>query len=126
MIRTSLVASALLLALCGSASAADNPALKKCMDTANTTADMVGCNVKETKVQDKRLNAAYKTALAAQQGARKQQLQDVQRLWIKYRDANCAFAGSATGGTLDQVNGSGCVLDMTQTRAQELENLVGP
>ncbi|PRA26702.1 lysozyme inhibitor LprI family protein [Pseudomonas poae] len=126
MIRTSFVASALLLALCGSVSAADNPALKKCMDTANTTADMVGCNVKETKVQDKRLNVAYKTALAAQQGARKQQLQDVQRLWIKYRDANCAFAGSATGGTIDQVNGSGCVLDMTQTRAQELENLVGP
>ena len=49
-----------------------------------------------------------------------------QRLWIKYRDANCAFAGSATGGTIDQVNGSGCVLDMTQTRAQELEDLVGP
>jgi len=30
------------------------------------------------------------------------------------------------GGTIDQVNGSGCVLDMTQTRAQELEDLVGP
>ena len=67
-----------------------------------------------------------KTALAAQEGARKQQLQDVQRLWIKYRDANCGFAGSATGGTIDQVNGTGCVLDMTQTRAQELEDLVGP
>jgi len=96
------------------------------VDTANTTADMVNCNAKETKVQDKRLNTAYKTALTAQEGARKQQLQDVQRLWIKYRDANCAFAGSATGGTIDQVNGSGCVLDMTQTRAQELEDLVGP
>ncbi|MCF5722997.1 lysozyme inhibitor LprI family protein [Pseudomonas syringae] len=126
MIRTSLAASVLLLAVCGTASAADNAALTQCMDTANTTADMVSCNAKEAKVQDKRLNTAYKTALAAQQGARKQQLQDVQRLWIKYRDANCAFAGSATGGTIDQVNGAGCVLDMTQTRAQELENLVGP
>ena len=126
MIRTSLTAAALLLAVCGTASAADNAALKKCMDTANTTVDMVSCNAKEAKVQDKRLNTAYKTALAAQDGARKQQLQDVQRLWIKYRDANCAFAGSATGGSIDQVNGSGCVLDMTQTRAQELEDLVGP
>ena len=43
MIRTSLAASALLLALCGTASAADNAALKKCMDGANTTADMVNC-----------------------------------------------------------------------------------
>lgn len=126
MLRTSLAASALLFALCGTASAADNLALKKCMDSANTTADMVTCNTQQAKVQDTRLNRAYQTALAAQEGPRKQQLQDVQRLWIKYRDANCAFAGSATGGTIDQVNGSGCVLDMTQTRAQELEDLVGP
>ncbi|MGR3890333.1 lysozyme inhibitor LprI family protein [Pseudomonas sp. 1152_12] len=118
--------SALLLALSGSASAAENAALKKCMDSANTTVDMVNCNAKETKVQDERLNKAYKTALAAQEGDRKQKLQDVQRLWLKYRDANCAFAGSATGGTIDQVNGSGCLLDMTQSRAQELEDLVGP
>jgi uncharacterized protein YecT (DUF1311 family) len=126
MIRTTLAAGALLLAVCGTATAADNAALKNCMDGANTTADMVSCNVKEAKVQDTRLNKAYKTALAAQEGTRKQQLQDLQRLWIKYRDANCAFAGSATGGTIDQVNGTGCVLDMTQTRAQELEDLVGP
>ena len=124
MIRTTIAASVLLL--CGSAYAADNAALKTCMDSANSTADMVNCNAKQTKVQDDRLNRAYKTALAAQEGPRKQQLQDLQRLWIKYRDANCAFAGSATGGTIDQVNGSGCVLDMTQTRAQELEDLVGP
>ncbi|MBE8589650.1 DUF1311 domain-containing protein [Pseudomonas sp. MAFF 301449] len=126
MIRTTLAAGALLLAVAGAATAADNPALKKCMDGANTTADMVGCNVKEAKVQDTRLNKAYKTALAAQDGTRKQQLQDLQRLWIKYRDANCGFVGSATGGTIDQVNGTGCVLDMTQARAQELEDLVGP
>lgn len=126
MIRTTLAAGALLLAVCGAATAADNPALKKCMDGANTTADMVGCNVEEAKVQDTRLNKAYKIALAAQDGTRKQQLQDLQRLWIKYRDANCGFVGSATGGTIDQVNGTGCVLDMTQARAQELEDLVGP
>ena len=126
MIRTTIAASALLFAVCSSAYAAENPALKKCMDTANTTADMVNCNAKQTKVQDERLNRAYKTALAAQDDVRKQQLKEVQRQWIKYRDVNCAFAGSATGGTIDQVNGSGCVLDMTQTRAQELEDLVGP
>ncbi|OPA84775.1 hypothetical protein BFW86_23780 [Pseudomonas fluorescens] len=126
MIRTTFAVSVLLLALCGTAAAAENPALKKCMDGADTTADMVTCNIKETKVQDTRLNKAYQTALAAQEGNRKQQLQDVQRLWIKYRDANCQFIGSATGGTIDQVNGTGCVLDMTQARAQELEDLIGP
>ena len=125
MNRTTLAASALLLALSGTA-AASSPALQKCLDNASNTGAIVGCNAQETKVQDKRLNSAYKTALQAQQGPRRQQLQAVQRLWIKYRDANCAFAGSATGGSIDQINGSGCVLDMTQTRAEELENLVGP
>ena len=58
MIRTSLTAGAVLLALCGVASAAENAALKKCMDGANTTADMVSCNAKATKVQDDCLNRA--------------------------------------------------------------------
>ena len=65
MIRTSLTAGAVLLALCGVASAAENAALKKCMDSANTTVDMVKCNTQQAKVQDKRLNTAYQTALAA-------------------------------------------------------------
>jgi len=117
-------ASALLLAFCGSAWADDSPALKKCPDGANTTADMVSCNATEAKIQDARLNKAYKDVLALQEGKQKQQLQDVQRLWIKYRDANCGFIGSATGGTIDQVNGIGCMLDMTRTRAQELENML--
>ena len=71
MIRSSLATGAVLLALCGHASAADNAALKKCMDSANTTLDMVTCNTKAAKVQDERLNRAYKTALAAQEGPRK-------------------------------------------------------
>ena len=126
MIRTSFAAGALLLAVCGNASAADNPALAKCLASANSTAAMVSCNTKETKMQDTRLNKAYRVALSMQDGERQQQLREVQRLWIKYRDANCAFVGSATGGTIDRVNGSGCMLQMTQARAQELENLVGP
>lgn len=117
-------ASALLLGVCGTASAEDSPALKKCLDGANTTAAMVACNTTEAKIQDARLNKAYQAAIKIQQGKQKDQLQDVQRLWIKYRDANCGFMGSATGGSIDQVNGISCVLSMTQTRADELESLL--
>ena len=101
-------------------------AYASCMDTNSTTAGMVSCAADETKRQDERLNANYRAAMKTLDKHKSTALRDVQRLWIKYRDANCAFAGSATGGTIDQVNGSGCVLDMTQTRAQELEDLVGP
>lgn len=123
-------ASALLLAFCGSAYTADNdnsPAYKKCMDgSRGITANMLDCMAAEIKLQDVRLNKAYKAAMTAIEGDKTGPLQNVQRMWIKYRDANCGFVGSLTGGTIDSINAGSCVLEMTRTRAQELENLVGP
>ncbi|MEO8491520.1 lysozyme inhibitor LprI family protein [Pseudomonas sp.] len=118
------IASALFLGLSGTASAEDSPALTKCMNGANSDSEMVACNAKELRVQDARLNKAYQAVIKFEEGEKKQQLQDVQRLWIKYRDANCGFMGSASGGTIDRVNGAACMVDMTQTRAAELESLL--
>ncbi len=123
-------ASTLLLALCSSAYAADNhdsPAYKKCMDASGgVTVNMLDCMAAEIKLQDVRLNKAYKAAMTAIEGDKTGQLQNVQRMWIKYRDANCGFVGSLTGGTIDSINAGSCVLAMTRIRGQELENLVGP
>lgn len=122
--------SSLLLALCGLANAADNddsPAYKKCMDASGgVTVNMLDCMGAEIKLQDVRLNKAYKAAMTAIEDDKTGQLQNVQRMWIKYRDANCGFVRRLTGGTLDSINAGSCVLQMTRTRAQELENLVGP
>ena len=61
-----------------------SPALDKCLDkAAGVTAAMVDCIGAETAVQDKRLNAAYKAAIAKQTPARQKQLQSVQRLWLQ-------------------------------------------
>ncbi|MCX7080655.1 MAG: lysozyme inhibitor LprI family protein [Pseudomonas sp.] len=126
----SFAASTLLLAFCGSAYAADNndsPAYKQCMDASGgVTANMLDCMAADIKLQDARLNKGYKVAMAAIEADKKGQLQNVQRMWIKYRDANCGFVRSLTGGTIDSLNAGSCVLEMTRTRAQELENLVGP
>lgn len=122
--------STLLLAFCGSAYAADNhdsPAYNKCMDASGgVTVNMLDCMAAEIKQQDVRLNKAYKAAMTAIEDDKTGQLQNVQRMWIKYRDTNCGFVGSLTGGTIDRINAGACVLEMTRTRAQELENLVGP
>ncbi|WP_426133591.1 lysozyme inhibitor LprI family protein [Pseudomonas sp. PWP3-1b2] len=118
------IASALFLGLSGTASAEDSPALTKCMNGANSDSSMVACQAQELKVQDARLNKAYQAVMNFEQGEKKQQLQDVQHLWIKYRDANCGFMDSASGGTIDRVNGAACRVDMTQTRAAELESLL--
>ena len=52
---------------------------------------------------------------------KKIQLRDAQRLWIKYRDANCGMYYSFSGGTMDMLNGAGCELSMTKERADTLE-----
>ncbi|HBN9706510.1 TPA: DUF1311 domain-containing protein, partial [Pseudomonas aeruginosa] len=46
---------------------------------------------------------------------------DAQRLWVKFRDADCGVYYSLTGGTMDMLNGSGCELAMTKERAESLE-----
>jgi uncharacterized protein YecT (DUF1311 family) len=107
-----------------SAFAADAPQTKQyatCMDkTGTTTAGMVDCASAETKRQDARLNIAYKALIADLPPARKTQLQEVQRTWIKFRDANCAFYADPDGGTLALVDGNLCVMTSTTERANEL------
>lgn len=96
-------------------------AYKACMDTANTTASMNECTNAEIAREDKRLNQAYKKAMAALGPVQKGKLRDTQRIWIKYIDSNCDFYYTLTGGTMDILNGGGCRLSMTSARADELE-----
>ena len=43
-----------------------------------------------------------------------------QRLWVQYRDANCAFYG-VEDGSIRQVQAAECIRSMTEDRAHELE-----
>jgi uncharacterized protein YecT (DUF1311 family) len=93
-----------------------------CMDqSGGVTAAMLSCMGAETKRQDARLNKAYNDVMAQLSPARKKQLQDAQRLWIKYRDANCHFYADPEGGTAASVNAASCVMTATAARSKELE-----
>jgi len=85
------------------------------------TAAMATCINTEYTRQDRRLNAAYQTAMAAQPAARRTALRDAQRAWIKRRDADCAKG--MTGGTIDILNRASCYLEVTTVRAVELERM---
>ena len=92
-----------------------------CMDeSGGVTVNMLDCMGSETEQQDARLNQNYKAAMQALTQAQQTQLRDAQRLWIKFRDADCALLGSLTGGTIDSVNSASCFLDMTKKRADDL------
>lgn len=116
-----------LLVFSGAAMAREarlSSAFSSCMDKSDgVTAGMIDCINAEHKRQDTRLNKAYKVLIAEQTPARKKELQDVQRLWLKYRDANCAFYYDPDGGSMARINANSCVMDMTADRALELENM---
>jgi uncharacterized protein YecT (DUF1311 family) len=93
-----------------------------CMDKAGgITANMLDCMGAETKRQDARLNQAYKDVMARLSPERKKQLQEAQRAWIKYRNANCRFYADPDGGSIAMVNSNDCFMSATASRAKELE-----
>lgn len=89
--------------------------------SGGVTVDMLDCIGTETKRQDARLNKAYKEVMPQLSPARKKELQDAQRAWIKYRDANCNFYADPDGGTIATVNSNDCFMSATASRAKELE-----
>lgn len=111
------------LVLLGGSQMALADSYSQCMNGANTTAAMRECSGAELKRQDNRLNRNYKKAMNSLEQEQKDKLRDAQRKWVAYRDANCAMYYGLTGGTIDQLNGVGCEVDMTKQRAGELENL---
>ena len=101
------------------------PQFTACMSKPDsTTQSMVECIAAETKLQDARLNQAYQALRRSVGPKRQQQLQQAQRAWIRFRDANCAFYYDPDGGSLARINANDCVMTMTAQRAAELQGLL--
>ncbi|MDG2522541.1 lysozyme inhibitor LprI family protein [Caulobacter segnis] len=102
-----------------------SPALDACLagdDAARgVSVAMATCFNEERGRQDARLNAAYKAVMARRSPGDRNSLRDVQRAWIKRRDAECEE--NLTGGTIDMVERAACHLELTAMRAVELERL---
>ena len=102
------------------------PGYQQCMDQASSTVTMGECIKAETQMQDQRLNRVYKQLMGKLDAAQQKSLRDVQRKWIAYRDGNCQFHVQASGGTMAQLEGGTCLLNMTRDRAAELERVLSP
>ena len=96
---------------------------ESCMKKANATQDMLECGDAEYKLQDARLNKAYKALQQNLNAERKKQLLDTQRLWIKFKESNCNFYFDPEGGSLARLNANSCLMSSTADRAKELETL---
>ncbi|MEJ2623877.1 MAG: lysozyme inhibitor LprI family protein [Pseudolabrys sp.] len=117
-VALTLVAAA---ALTGAAASAAAPG-QRC---DGNTYEMVECLKMKTADWDKQLNAAYQAALKAADRKQAEQLRKAQRLWIKYRDANCLYYDLGEG-TIARIEAGSCMLDMTRSRARELKRALEP
>jgi len=86
-----------------------------------STADIVECLATQAAVWDRRLSAAYQKLLESLPVRRRDRLRNAQRLWIQFRDANCAYFASRSG-TIARVEAGQCLLRLTTARAMELED----
>jgi uncharacterized protein YecT (DUF1311 family) len=93
--------------------------------SGGVTVSMQDCNSAEWKRQDVRLNLAYKKLMAQLSPTKKKELQEVQRLWLKYADVKCNFYydNEEFNGTLDRFTAANCTTIERALRASESENL---
>jgi len=61
--------------------------------------------------------------MSALSPGQKKHLQEAQRLWVKYSEANCAFYYNPDGGTSARQGSIQCEIDARASRAKELEDL---
>ena len=98
----------------------------KCMEepraSQGSTYAITKCTSEEIKYQDKRLNLAYNTLKKDFSEDKQKELRNVQRLWVKYRDANCNLYDD---GGMYKMSVLFCILDETESRADELESMIG-
>jgi len=133
LVRRSIPGAALLLLLLAPpvlAAEGDpfSPAFRQCMEKAagGTQAERA-CLFAETSDWDRKLTERYGQLMQARTGEDKASLQTAQRLWLKFRDANCRVKSQPPAG---QPGGPGsvnamayCLMRMTIVRAHELLEL---
>ncbi len=85
-----------------------------------TTVGIVDCVGVATKNWDRRLNDSYRALMERSEVEQQAPLKATQRLWIKYRDSNCAFYAYGPG-TIAQIHAAECMRAMTKARTCELQ-----
>ena len=101
---------------------------KGCADESNTIA-IEACHQKEYDAADKELNTVYNEAMKTLEPAAKQKLNDVQKAWLKSRDANIAFIieQNKDSGTYGGIVVSDYQARVVQKRVLELKAMLqGP
>ena len=118
MLRVAAITAAVLIGTAAFAYAGEQGEPDQSCD--GSTYEIVECLKAKTAQWDKRMTIAYQRMLSVGESKQREQLRVAQRLWIQYRDANCLYYGLGEG-TIARIDAGYCMLQMTQSRALELE-----
>jgi uncharacterized protein YecT (DUF1311 family) len=92
-----------------------------CVDIA-ITADLTNCLSTASDKADAKLNSVYQEVRKNLEGEELDRLVKTQRLWIQYRDANCAAEQNLyEGGSAKYAVHFACLEAMTRARTRELQ-----
>ena len=94
--------------------------------TAGSDAEETQCFLNEAQRADRELNLVYNKIHQVLSPTEQEQLQVAQRLWIQFRDANCAAErGLYSGGSAAPMVHAACVAADTRQRTVELKVMYG-
>jgi uncharacterized protein YecT (DUF1311 family) len=104
-----------------------NPVLAQisCND-AQSQAQMNACASLSATNSDKKLNLIYQQIKSRLNNfQQKKSLVETQRIWIKFRDSQCAFEKSFySGGSIAPTIYYSCLSELTEQRNKQLQNIL--
>lgn len=123
MIVRSIAAAVAVLAF-GPAQAEEpkyTPAYTACQEkSGGVDAAMEACIKAEYRIQDQKLNEAYRQLSASLSGPTRTALKTTQRDWLKARKGTCDFHFKVAGGSMASMVVQSCYLDSTVERVDQL------
>ncbi|MGA2237259.1 MAG: lysozyme inhibitor LprI family protein [Terriglobales bacterium] len=91
-----------------------------------SNAETTACFVSASKVADEQLNKIYVRIREVLSADEQQDLQEAQRLWLKFRDANCSAERNLyAGGSAAPMVYAACVEADTRQRTSDLKAMYG-
>ena len=87
-----------------------------------TQSEINMCAARKERAADRQLNQVYRTLLAKFEGTPKEhQLIEVERNWLKWRDAKCPLQSQYKGGTMAPAAHLLCITSLTEQRTRVLQ-----
>lgn len=101
------------------------PALADECENAGTQAELNNCTAIQYQAADKKLNAAWRSALQRATPQQLPLLKKAQQFWIALRDADCALLSSGSnGGSIQPMLVNQCLTEKTAGREAFLVSLM--